>query len=76
MFNISESTKITGLEKTGCKISHIQHCLNVNSMHSKPVYTYYGKHVSKGTVVIHTKNGDFTIRFDEKNNWARELEIF
>lgn len=26
--NISDKTEIKGLEKTGCTMGHIQHCLN------------------------------------------------
>lgn len=75
MFNISENTIITGLKKTGCTKGHIIHCLHVANKHEKPEYSYYGKIVSKGTVLLHTCKGDFTLKFDEKNGWARYVEI-
>lgn len=75
MFNITENTILTGLEKTGCTWSHINSCMNEKGKHEKPVFTYYGPQVSKGSILVHTKNGDFTVRFDEKNGLARKVEI-
>lgn len=75
MFNISEKTIITGLEKTGCTKSHIVACLHDKNKHKNPEYSYIGKIVSKGTVLLHTCNGDFTLKFVEKNGWARSVEI-
>lgn len=75
MFNISENTIITGLKKTGCTKGHIVACLHDVNKHEKPEYSYYGKIVSKGTVLLHTCKGDFTLKFDEKNGWARYVEI-
>ena len=73
MFSISPKTIIHGLEKTGCSISHIQHCIYMNK---EPVnYSYFGPRVAKGSLIVHTKNGDFTIRFHETNGWADEIQI-
>lgn len=75
MFNIPDHIDIIGLEKTGCKKSHIQACINDKNLHGKPVYSYFGKHVTRGFMLLHTKNGDFTLAFDEKDGWARHVEI-
>lgn len=73
--NIGERSVIIGLEKTGCKLSHIEACLNDHTLHSNWDFTYYGKRVTKGTVILYTKNGKFKVRFDEENSWVRTLEI-
>lgn len=75
MFNISKNTEIKGIEKTGCKIGHIQHCLGIPSKIKNVKYSYYGRIVSKGTLEIETCKGVFAVRFDEKNGWARTLEF-
>lgn len=75
MFNIGMTTKIKTIEKTGCTKAHIEQCLHNKNLHEKPNYTYFGKHVSKGTVLLHTKNGDFILKFDECDGWARSVEI-
>lgn len=75
MFNISKTTEIKGIEKTGCKIGHIAHCLGIPSKIKNVKYSYYGRIVSKGTLEIETCKGIFAVRFDEKNGWARTLEF-
>lgn len=75
MFNIGMTTKIKNLEKTGCTKLHIEQCLNDIHMHGLPHYTYFGKRVSKGTVPLYTKNGYYTLKFDECDGWARSVEI-
>ena len=75
MFNISKNTEIKGIEKTGCKIGHIAHCLGIPSKIRNVKYSYYGRIVSKGTLEIETCKGIFAVRFDEKNGWARTLEF-
>lgn len=75
MFNISMTTKIKNLKKTGCTKGHIENCIHDRNLHEKPNFSYFGKTVTKGTVLLHTKNGDFTLKFDEKNGWARSAEI-
>lgn len=75
MLNINENTVITGLEKTGCSIGHLQDCLHTKGKHEKFDYSYFGKSVSRGTTVVHTKNGDFTVAFEDKNGWAKRLEV-
>ena len=75
MFNISDNVEIKGLEKTGCSKGHIIHCLHDKNKHEKPEYSYLGKFVSKGTVLLHTFKGDFTLKFDECHMWARSVEI-
>ena len=74
MMNIGESTIITGLEKTGCKIGHIAHQLGVSGA-SKYHYKYYGPRVQKGTVDITTKNGTFTAEFRCENAWCTYLKF-
>jgi len=75
MFNIPDDIIIKNLKKIGCKKAHIAHCLSDRNMHEKPQYTYFGKIVSRGTVLLHTCRGDCVLKFYEKNGWARELEI-
>lgn len=75
MFNISEDTIIKGLNKTGCTKGHIVACLHDKNKHEMPEYSYYGKFVYKGTVLLHTCKGNFTLKFNVKNGWARSVEI-
>lgn len=75
MFTITVETEIKNLEKTGCTKGHINQCLHDKNMRERPNYLYFGKHVSKGTVLLHTCNGDFTLKFAEKDGWARSVEI-
>ena len=75
MFNIGEKTKIKGLEKTGCKISHIQACLHDKNSHEPVRYKYFGSRVSKGNVLVHTAKGDFNLYFEEENGWCRLIEV-
>lgn len=71
--NISKKTRIDGLEKTFCKIGHIEYCLNARGMHEPPKYDYFGRYVSRGHITLHTKNGDFTAEFKEKSGWLEYL---
>lgn len=73
--NISKNTKITNLDKTGCSIGHVQQCIYDKNLHEAPVYSYDGPRVQKGTMLLHTCKGDFTIKFDAKNMWLRSLEV-
>ena len=75
MFNIGKNTAIKNLEKTGCTIGHIQQCISDKNKHEEPVYTYDGARVQKGTILLHTCQGDFTLKFDVENAWARAIEI-
>ena len=73
--NINEKTEIIGLDKIGCTVGHLQACLHEKGMHEKYNYTYFGKKSSKGTVCLHTKNGDFTVKFHEKCGWLQKVEV-
>lgn len=73
--SINESLKIINLEKTGCKRGHIAQCLASKGMHDAPRYEYIGKRVHRGTVVLHTKNGDFDLKFRCENGWLTYAEI-
>ena len=75
MFNIGEKTEIKGLEKIGCNVGHLKDCLHTNGKHEKPNYSYFGTKISRGTIVLHTKNGDFTATFVDENGWLKEIEI-
>lgn len=75
MFNIGEKTEIVGIENAKCKLSHIDACLHDKTKREPIKYDYFGKIVTRGTVVVHTKVGDLSIRFKEKNGWAERIEI-
>ena len=75
MFNIPENIEIIGLKETGCKPSHIQQCIHDKHLHDNVKYTYFGKRVRRGSMVLHTKAGDYLLCFAEKNGWATHLEI-
>lgn len=75
MFNIGQQTTILGLEKTKCSKGHIQQCISDINLHESPNYTYDGPKVQKGTMLLHTCKGDFTIKFDVESAWARQVEI-
>ena len=75
MFNISDKIEIVNLEKTNCKRGHIEHCVVDQTRHDEPRYTYFGSKVQKGTMILHTVKGDFKLKFDVKNAWARKLEF-
>ena len=75
MFNIADNKIIVGLKKTGCSKGHIAQCISDKNLHENPKYTYVGKRVQRGAMVLHTKNGDFTLMFDVENGWAREVVI-
>lgn len=70
--NISEKTIIVGNEKNLSR-GHIQHCIDTTRKNTK--YTYFGTHVSRGTAEIETKEGKFLIKFNEKNGWAKTIEL-
>ena len=72
--NLSEKTKITGMEKNGCTFGHIAHQLN--RITAKYKYSYFGKRVQRGTVTIQTKNGPFSAKFRAENFWITELNFF
>lgn len=75
MFNIPENLKIIGLKETGCKPSHIQQCIYDKHLHDNVKYTYLGTRVSRGSMVLHTKTGEYLLDFVERNGWATYLEI-
>ena len=75
MFNIGKQTTIVGLEKTKCSIGHIHQCISDVNKHEKPIYSYAGPRVQKGRMLLHTCKGDFIIKFDVENAWARQVEI-
>ena len=73
--NISTDLNIINLEKTHCKRGHIAQCLADKNMHEAPHFEYFGKRVQRGTVVLHTKNGDFALKFRCENGWLASAEI-
>ncbi len=73
MFTITENTVLNGINETGLSVGHINHCIYCR--HGDPEYSYFGKYVRKGTVDLYTKIGTLTIRFDEKNGWARSVTV-
>ena len=75
MFSIPYNIEIVGLESTGCSRGHIKQCISDKKLREAAQYTYFGKTVSKGTIVLHTSNGDMLLTFDEKNGWARSVSI-
>lgn len=75
MFNIGENTKVLGLEKTHCKLSHIQQCLYDKNAHEIPIYDYLGKFVQRGTIVLHTCKGDHKLKFKVNSGWAEIIEF-
>lgn len=72
MFNISENTVITGLNDMN--LSHIVHQLWAGGIIDQEL-SYVGPVVSKGIVLVKTKYGVLRIKFDERNGWARHIEI-
>lgn len=74
MFNISKKTEIHGVENVR-SVSHLQQCLSDRSKHEAPRYTYFGTKVRKGSVLIHTADGDRVVTFREENGWATEIAI-
>lgn len=75
MINIPDGFKIVNLEKTGCSREHIQQCLNDHNLRERINWRYLGKIVGRGSVVLHTKNGDFTLKFKTRYGWVKEAEI-
>jgi hypothetical protein len=75
MFNISDRTVILGLEKTGCTVGQIQRCLRTRAGHDEPEFSLFDLKISAGEVVLHTENGDFTMRFHEEGGWADLVEF-
>lgn len=73
--NISDNINIVNINKTGCSVAHIRQCLSDASLHDAPIYEYYGSHVQRGTVDIHTKNGTFKMKFRAENSWITDAEI-
>ena len=73
--NINENLKIVNLEKTGCKRGHIVQCLADNTKHDAPKYAYFGTRVQRGTVALHTVNGDFVLKFRAENGWLTYAEV-
>lgn len=73
--NVPSNLTIINLEKTGCKKRHIAHCLSDRSMHGKTQYDYFGKRVQRGQTVLHTKNGDFALKFRSECGWLTYAEI-
>lgn len=73
--NISPDLDIINLEKTHCKHGYIAQCLAVKNMHEAPQFEYFGKRVQRGTVLLHTKNGDFALKFGCDNGWLTYAEI-
>lgn len=71
--NIGKNTHIEGIEKTKCKVEHINHCLNARGMHEVVRTDYFGPRVQRGTVLLHTKNGDFSAKFVCENGWLQSL---
>ena len=70
--NIGEKTRIEGLKNTRCTVGHINHCLNAKDMHEVK-YDYLGARVTRGKVLLHTKNGDFTAQFRAEGGWLEYL---
>lgn len=73
--NVSEKTVLNGIEKTGCTVGHIQHCLNNPKMHGNLSYDYFGKTSQRGAVELYTKNGIFKAFFSCKNGWLKEFSF-
>ena len=72
MFNIGESTKISGY--TG-KIGTLQHALHARELRRNIQWTYFGKRVQRGTVDVLLGGEWRTVRFDSAYGWARGLEV-
>ena len=72
MFNIGDKTELVGF--SDMKISHIGHQINSGGV-LEMNYTYFGKYVSRGTILLKTKYGNLLIKFDERDGWARRLEL-
>lgn len=73
--NIKADLDIINIEKTHCKRGHIVQCLADKNMHETLKCEYFGKRVQRGTVVLHTKNGDFALKFRCENGWLTYAEI-
>lgn len=75
MFNISEHTIIYGFENTGITKGHLQQCLMDKNLHEKPVFSYFGKTIFRGTIIIHSCKGDFNLLFCSENGWLKVISI-
>lgn len=73
--NIPNELEIINIMKTDCKKAHIAQCLSDASMHDEIKYDYFGQRVQRGKVLLHTKNGDFTLKFRAENGWLTYAEI-
>lgn len=72
--NISKKTVISNMPE-GITVPHLQACLGTKGLHEKTEYSYFGKRVSRGTIVLHTKKGNWKIKFTEKDGWLKTIEF-
>lgn len=75
MFNISEKTKIIGLENTEMSRGYLEQVIHDKNLHLPPKFLYFGKRVRRGIVRIITKRGLCILYFVEENGWAKYIEI-
>ena len=75
MFNISENTKIIGLENTQISKEYLEQAIHDKNLHLPPKFLYFGKRVRRGIIRIITKRNFCIVYFVEENGWAKYLEI-
>lgn len=73
MFNINEHTTVVGVENVR-SIAHLQHQLYADKT-AKVDYSYYGTHVTRGTVRVSTADGPVLVDFNAKDGWAKSITI-
>lgn len=67
--------KFVNLELCGCTPGHIVYCFDNWRTHDQPRYDYWGPRAQRGIVTLHTKNGDFDLRFKEERGHLTYAEI-
>lgn len=75
MFTIPDDLLIVGIEKTECDRGHIQQCLNAQGGHELPHYTFMDPNMCLGTVLVHTRKGDFTLSFAVSAGVVKSLVV-
>ena len=75
MFNISEKTKIVGLENTKISMGYLEQAIHDKNLHLPPKFLYFGKRVRRGIVRIITRSGICVVYFVEENGCAKHIEI-
>lgn len=72
--NISKNTEIINLPN-GLTTEHIQQCIADKNLHTTSKYSYFGIRVQRGTMMLHTKAGDYEVTFRCENGWLTSLEF-